>query len=151
MDRAPRVRGRHARRAAREGGRRQVARRSLGARGDGGAGSPDAAWPPAVSGAQPEHAGNPESLRRSDEASRHAFLGRRAHLRDVRGDCAVAHRPRSRAPGGDARGEAHAPARIVRGRYAAAPGRHALARTPWRTRALPAMILTLLSMAWSSE
>src|SRR5207302_10854954 len=48
-------------------------------------------------------------------------------------------------------GETHAPARLLRRRHAAAAGRHAVAGTPWRPRSVPAMILTLLSMAWSSE
>src|SRR5262249_47974347 len=48
-------------------------------------------------------------------------------------------------------GEAHAAARDVRAGDAADPARHALARARWRPRSLPVMMLTLLSMAWSSE
>src|SRR5258705_6554472 len=151
LGRARGVRGRDARRAPRQGGRREIDRRSLGPGGDDVARSADAARTGALSRAQPEHAGDPESRRRVDEARRHPFLGRRAHLRDVRGNRAGSCRPRPRAQGGDARGETHAPARLLRRRHAAAAGRHAVAGTPWRQGSLPAMILTLLSMAWSSE
>ena len=129
LDCARRRRRRDARRGPRQGARARVARRPLGAVRDDGARHPDAARPAALPRRQPEHAGDPRALRRGDEEPAAALLGRRTHLRDVRGGGARARRPRARAQGEDAGGEAHAPARLLRHRDGRDDPRHAVAGT----------------------